>query len=194
MAPSVLMVRASRPPDGGRRLVLTRRGCWAAYRDASPAPNTTFRSSAGPDEPGVEVLDLSAEPSYPTSTRDRPHRLIANLHAAAPALQSATSASRRGRHAQSHSPRAGSCGWLALRRQSDHQGSSCAVSVGTFAPERAGRPCICSRAFLNPAVPGLHSAIGGSIPLGHGRIRSALCVAASVRSQQREGAVPAPTP
>ena len=69
-------------------------------------------------------------------------------------------------------------------RQSDHQGSSCAVSVGTFAPERPGRPCICSRAFLNPAVPGLHSAIGGSIPLGHGRIRRALCVAASVRLQQ----------
>ena len=69
-------------------------------------------------------------------------------------------------------------------RQSDHQGSSCAVSVGTFAPERPGRPCICSRAFLNPAVPGLHSAIGGSIPLGHGRIRRALCVAASVRKGQ----------
>ena len=58
------------------------------------------------------------------------------------------------------------------------------MSVGTFAPERPGRPCICSRAFLNPAVPGLHSAIGGSIPLGHGRIRRALCVAASVRKGQ----------
>ncbi len=47
------------------------------------------------------------------------------------------------------------------RRHSDHQRSSCGVSGRAFVPERPGRLCICSRAFL-PCCAALHSATSTS--------------------------------
>ena len=79
-----------------------------------------------------------------------------------------------------------------VRRSShDSHGDTSVVGRGDHQASMRSRntvdamPCVGSAAIPHAVASALLSAIGGSIPLGHGRIRSALCVAASVRRQIR---------